>query len=92
MEVGEFKPIGVKIRGVKLIEFFDEKFLGLLSKEMENAKIEHFCLTVKENDKERGIVIDHDTKEDEENEIIAIKTRNVDDLDKVLNIIKTYIK
>lgn len=90
MAIEEIKSIGVKIKKVKVIDFFDEKFLGLIEKGMENTKIEHFCLTVKENDNVHGIIIDHDSKEEEENQILTIKARNPDDLEKLLNIIKEY--
>ena len=95
MSIGKPKPTEVKIDGLKVVEFFDDKFVGLIQKEIGNVDFEHFCLYILDEKKEKvktRMIIAHETKKDKENNIVSVGANNPETFEKLLNVVKVYFK
>lgn len=98
MEI-EAKPSEYKIQGLKLKDFFDERFVKLLEDRIKNVKFQHSCFTIsgikkgeeKESVLER-LIIGHETREDDTNEIITIGSTESETCQILLEVVKEYIK
>jgi hypothetical protein len=95
MEIGPIKPSEMKIENLKVVDFFDAKFIGLLQKKIGNFDFEHFCIIMLDEKREKvmdRIMIGHDKKEDKEKNITTVSVSNTDMLNKVIEVIIEFKK
>ena len=95
MEIGPIKPSEMKIENLKVVDFFDAKFIGLLQKKIGRFDFEHFCMIMLDEKREKvkeRIMIGHDKKEDNEKNITTVNASNSDLLNKVIEVIVEFKK
>jgi len=92
----ESKPTQVKIKDLKVLDFFDEKFLGKLQKHLPNIEFQHFCMNIvdKEKDKEiERLALAHTTRgEKRERDILTVDTDSPHSLEKLIKVIEEYVE
>ena len=92
----ECKPTQVKIKGLKVLDFFDEKFIGKLQKHLPDIEFQHFCMDIvdKENDKEKErLAVAHTRIGDKrEKDILTVDTDLPHTLEKLMKVIEEYVK
>lgn len=92
------KDIGatqVKVEGLQVLDFFDDKFIGMIKKHFTELDFQHFCLYVLDKDKNKikeRLSISHDTMDDKRKCVVTVDAGNPDSLKKLLNVIKEYDK
>lgn len=95
MDISKAKPTGVKIDNLKLAEFFDSEFVGLLEQEIGNVDFQHFCLHILDEKGEKSIekmAFAHETPEDKINNITEITSSTPEILNKLLKVADQFIK
>jgi len=95
MEIGPIKPSEMKIENLKVVDFFDSKFIGLLQKKIGNVDFEHFCIYILDEKREKikeKIMFGHENKDDKEKNITAVGATNPDTLNKLIDVIIEYKK
>ena len=94
----EPKPSEYKIEGLKVRDFFDERFVKLLEGNIENVKFEHACFVIfgikegeeKETALER-LTIAHDVKEDEIGGITSVGATKSDTCQILLDVVTQFL-
>ncbi|HVQ01058.1 MAG TPA: hypothetical protein VMT57_06045 [Candidatus Thermoplasmatota archaeon] len=95
MPVGKIKPTEMKIENLNVVDFFDERFVGLLKKKIGDVDFEHFCIYVLDEKREKvkeRLSISHETKEDEQNNLATAGATNPDTLEKFIEVIVDFKK
>lgn len=95
MDIEKAKPVEVRIEGLKIKQFFNKKFVEELEKNIKDIKFQHFCLFVVEKEGEKiveRIIIGHERRKDEEEEITNIGSTSPGILQKLLKIVKNSVK
>jgi hypothetical protein len=95
----EAKPSEYKIEGLKVRDFFDDRFVKLLEGDIKNLKFEHTCFTIlgkKEGEEKESVVerlaINHEVREDEERGITSIGATKSETCELFLKIVEEFIK
>ena len=92
----ESKPTQVKIKGLKVLDFFDEKFIGKLQKHLPDIEFQHFCMDIvnKENDKEEErLALAHTRVGDKrEKDILTVDTDSPLTLEKLIKVVEEYVE
>jgi hypothetical protein len=91
----KYKPTQVKVDNLRVIDFFDEKFIGKMQKHFPNLDFQHFCMYIV-NEKESKIIehltVVHQSVDDKKNNVATIDVDNPESLEKILKIIEEYKK
>jgi len=92
----ESKPTQVKIKGLRVLDFFDENFIGKLQKHVPGIEFEHFCMEIlnKESDKiEERLALAHTRVGDKkERGILTVDTDSPHTLEELIKVIEEYVK
>ncbi len=89
-EIGDldYEIVQILLNDFNLKEIVDTNFLGLLQKELDNAKIVTIGIAVGEGEEGRIIALGHLKPDYEKDNKLIIDTRDPEDLKKIINVIK----
>lgn len=86
----------VKIKELRVLDFFDEKFIEKIQKQFPNLNFQHFCIDIidEKDDKKKKerLSIGHFRNEDIKNNILTVDTDESQSLQKILKVIEEYVK
>lgn len=91
------KPVEVIIKGIKVSQFFDKRFIELLERDMKETKFQHFCLYLTaKHDKNEEIVerisLSHQEPEDEIMGITNVDCDKPETLEKMLKVMEEFLR
>ena len=93
MPVGEPKPIQVRVDGLNIKSFLDDRFIGMMKKEFSDIRFQHICFYIyKGEDKDEYISLIHKSPEDEGSNILVIDTEKSESLNKLYDLLKKFEK
>lgn len=90
MGIGNIRPTEMKIEKLKVSDFFDVKFIGLLKKKIGDFDFEHFCIYKLDEKREKvieRIIFGHEDKEDNKENITTVGASTPDILEKLIDVI-----
>ena len=91
----ESKPTQIKVKGLRVIDFFDEKFIGKLQKHIPNIEFQHFCMEIidKDDKTKEMLALAHSKVGDKrERDILTIDADLPDTLEELMKVIEEYVK
>ena len=84
----------VKIKGLKVVDFFDDEFIGMIEKRFPNLKFQHFCMNIideEENIVEERFTIAHNSLNDEKIQDMVVDSDNPNSLNKLIKVIDDFV-
>jgi len=84
-----------KIKNLRVMDFFDDEFIGIIKKRFPDLSFQHFCMYIideKEKKAKEKFAISHDKIEDSKNNIITIDADNPESFEKFLKVVDEYVK
>ena len=88
------KPTQIKIDGLRVVDFFDNEFIGIIEKRFPSLKFQHFCMYLcygEEKKFSENLTIAHAKPINEENQELIVDADEPDSLIKILKAIEEFV-
>jgi hypothetical protein len=92
MELNGIKVLEGKMPKMNLENFLKPEFVELLKNEMEDVKVIHIGLATGSKDEQHISSLAHVSSEDFKNNMLSIKVKEENELDQILDVIKSFNK
>lgn len=95
MSLKNVKPTQVRIEDTRVVEFFDNKFVGLINKHFDDLDFLHFAMHItdkEKNETKERLAIFHLSRDNEKNGVLTVDADHPESLQKLLNVIEEYKK
>jgi len=94
MPLEEPEPLQVLIKGMNLRQMLDDRFLGIMQKELKNPKIFSISIAQETDEDEEWelISLSHPDPKSEDDKKIVIDVKFTESIDKMQSILKTFDK
>ncbi len=93
-KLSEAEPVEVRMRGLRVAQLLDKRFLGILEQELSGASAAHVCIFIpgEEEDDYSIVMFGHRKLADEKERIFNIDASNPENLTAALKALELYLK
>jgi hypothetical protein len=90
MEMNGLKVLEGRLENISLKKFLNPKFLELIEKELDDAKVIHLGIASGPSDDQNVISLAHIKSEHANDNILSIRVRKEEQMDQIISVIKLF--